>query len=477
MITYFHIVCPDCYQDLQREFLWVATMFNSSWEQLQLILVLLGEEATSFSDLLTVFQYMTVEVLSRVNISLARYSFAVMQYEDLIATVNQTLVPNVRQIESDLSNLRRISTTVLVLASTSEELMHRTISDFVDAEQVVQEVWSKSLNITQIVHNIEQEYATVKSIEQEIHLRREHLISQVAELMDLISDSLNHSETAVKTMDRVQDLAIVVENKIGSLEMTYAVLSSKLQILESNVTRLVDAIMILANMIQQQLTGLPDYDPLQYELDNLALNTSVLDNHTMFDIIPEIEKHFNEYVKINETLSLNIESFRKLEMNLSTLASKTSSSLEELTSMETTTNRDTSDALANVSLAQSVLIKLQNFSNDSQSIIDSTSEAADDAQDVKMQAEEIRNLAENITEHTQLAHTDVRNASQISMDALNITSEAKQVNVELIISHYFPNHQYVHQIAFANLRSLHIKKTRDSVENWVPQIPLKSSCQ
>lgn len=424
------IVCPDCYQELQREFLLVMTMFNSSWEQLQLILVLLGEEATSFSDLLIVFQGMTMEMLSQVNNSLATHSLAVMQYENLIATLNQTLLPRVRQIESDLSNLRRISTTVLVLASTSEELMNRTISDFVDAEQVVQEVWSKSLNITQIVNNIEQEYATVRGIEQDIRLRREHLFSQVAELMNLISDALNHSETAVDTMYRVQGLAMVVENKIGSLEVTYAVLSSKLQILESNVTKLVNAIMILANMIQQQLTSLPDYGPLQYELDNLALNTSLLDNHTMFGIIPEIDNHFNEYVKINETFSLNIESFRKLEMNLSTLASETSKSLEELTSMETATKRDISDVLANVSLAQSVLLKLQNFSNDSQSIIDSTSEAADDAQDVKMQAEEIRNLAENITEHTQPAHTDAQNASQISMDALNVTSEAKQVNRE-----------------------------------------------
>ena len=404
-------------------------MFNRSWTQLQQILLLLGDEAASFNDLLVVFQNMTMQISSQVNDSLVRYSLAVAQYDDLVTTLNQTRLPQVRQIQVDLSNLRRISTTVLVLASTSEELMNRTITDFVNTQQVVLEIRAISLNITQIVNNIEEEYAIVSAIRRDIRRRREDLSFQVAELEALVGDALNYSETAVSTMYRVQNITTVIQNKSDNIEIVYGHLSSTIHSFEMDITRLVDAILILANQIQQQLTGLPDYGPLQDDINNLSINASGLENHTALDILPEIDNQLNEYTKINRTLALNIERFNKLETNLSTLAYKSNSSVRNLTSLETETKQDIVDALSTVDRAQGVLVKLQNFSNSSQTIVDSTFQAAEDVQDVEMEAAEIMKMVTNITEHVQLAQADVQNASQITVDAQNVTNEAKQVNL------------------------------------------------
>ena len=90
----------------------------------------------SFADA----QEQTSTVLSLVNNTLTRYYSIIVQYEYLISTLNNTLLNQLRQIEVDLSNLRSVSTTVLVLASTSEELMNRTMSDFVATQQALEQI-------------------------------------------------------------------------------------------------------------------------------------------------------------------------------------------------------------------------------------------------------------------------------------------------------------------------------------------------
>ena len=406
-------------------------MFNSSLEQLQrTMLTSLGNETVQFSDQLDILQEISMETIELVNNSLARYNVVLTQYEDLVATINQTLLSRVSQIEVDLGNMRRISTTVLVLASTSEELMSRTISGFVDTQQLIRDIQSTLLlNITQTANATEVLYNFVHTIEQEILSTEQLLSSQIAELRFVVNAALTHSLSAVNTMYSVQDLARVIEFQYENIETISTTLTSAIQSLESEVAVLLTNITILMDLVRQQLTTLPNYDSLQESLNSLITNASFIETHATSDVGPEIENQFDEFSKLNLTLSLNIEEFNKLVNNLTIIVNKTIGELLALSSLETLAEQTISSTLATINLAQEVLQQLRNFSSDSQSIAFSTRQAAEAAENIKLQVVEIENIADNITADIELASADLERASQVTLNAANITRETKEVIV------------------------------------------------
>lgn len=406
-------------------------MFNSSLEQLQrTMLTSLGNETVQFSDQLDILQEISMETIELVNNSLARYNVVLTQYEDLVATINQTLLSRVSQIEVDLGNMRRISTTVLVLASTSEELMSRTISGFIDTQQLIRDIQSTLLlNITQTTNATEVLYNFVHAIEQEILGTEQLLSSQIAELRFVVNATLTHSLSAVNTMYSVQDLARVIEFQYENIESISTTLTSAIQSLESEVAVLLTNITILMDLVRQQLTTLPNYDSLQESLNSLITNASFIETHATSDVGPEIENQFDEFSKLNLTLSLNIEDFNKLVNNLTIIVNKTIGELLALSSLETLAEQTISSTLATVNLAQEVLQQLRNFSSDSQSIAFSTRQAAEAAENIKLQVVQIENDADNITADIELASADLERASQVTLNAANITRETKEVIV------------------------------------------------
>lgn len=394
------------------------------------MLTSLGNETVQFSDQLDILQEISMETIELVNNSLARYNVVLTQYEDLVATINQTLLSRVSQIEVDLGNMRRISTTVLVLASTSEELMSRTISGFIDTQQLIRDIQSTLLlNITQTTNATEVLYNFVHAIEQEILGTEQLLSSQIAELRFVVNATLTHSLSAVNTVYSVQDLARVIEFQYENIESISTTLTSAIQSLESEVAVLLTNITILMDLVRQQLTTLPNYDSLQESLNSLITNASFIETHATSDVGSEIENQFDEFSKLNLTLSLNIEDFNKLVNNLTIIVNKTIGELLALSSLETLAEQTISSTLATVNLAQEVLQQLRNFSSDSQSIAFSTRQAAEAAENIKLQVVEIENVADNITADIELASADLERASQVTLNAANITRETKEVIV------------------------------------------------
>ena len=405
-------------------------MFSNSLSQLQQILSLAGNDTIPFSEQLDDFQRISMLILTSVNNTLTRYHFVLMQYDNHIEIINQTLLNEVSQLEIDLSTLRRLSTTVLVLASTSEELMNRTISDFIYVQQVVQEIQTTLLlNITQIVSYLEEQYNIVGTIEQEISARRQLLSSQIAELQFLVNVTQLHSNSAVNTFFSVQDATIVIENQHNNLEIISVTLSSAIQSLGSEMTMLKMQITMLIDLIQQQLNSLPNYLSLQNKLNLLITNASLTENHAVFDVRPEIYNHINEYSRINSTIGLNIENFNNLKSNLTTTVNNTRTALFDLIALETVTKQTVSSVLVTINLAQEVFSKLRNFSINSQSIANITNQATEHSQTIRNEVLELQSHVDNITRDIQVAKSNAHSARQIALNSENISTKTKEVNI------------------------------------------------
>lgn len=425
-------VCPDCYQELEQHFLSIKQSFNDSLEQLQQIFGLLGNESIPFSDQSVNAQELSTRVISEVNNSLSRYYSTIMQYEGLVFTINQTLLTQLSQIEVDLSDLRRISTTVLVLALTSEELMNRTMNEFNSTQQIVQNVQSATLlEIISVVDTIEDEYMGVSNITQDLIHSTQIVSSQINELRDLVSSTVIYSDSALSTGHSVQDPITVIEILSDNLEIVSVNLRSTTQSTESDVTALLTAVKSLASLIQQQLTTLQHYLPLQDSLSSLILNATNTENHAYFDVVPEINNQFNHYTDINRIIGLSTQNLNRLEANLTILENRTSSIFLELIYLETKTVQDILSAINTASLAQEALWQLQNFSGDSLSIADSAYQTVQGIQMVKIQTMKTQSLVDNITTDIELANAEIQSARHIATSAKNITCEMKQVNCSI----------------------------------------------
>ena len=421
--------CPDCYQELQRNFLQIKQSFNDSVLRLQQILASFGDEEQAVSDQLADAQEQSNITLSLVNRTLTRYYSVIVQYEYLMATLNDTLLSQLRQIEVDLSDLRSVSTTVLVLASTSEELMNRTMSDFVVTQQALEQILQSMtvLEITQALTMIEQKYMLINSIAEDLFNSSQMISFQINELNYLIDSTQMYSKSATSAVQNVQDTITIIESISDNLKLKSVSLSSAILSSRGELEMLLTAIASLGTLIQQQSTHLPYYENIEDDLNNLIYNATDTKNHTIFDIVPEINTHFNRHTTINRIVSLHLENFDKLESNITNLTARLSNAYMELTIQEMKAKQDLLLVLATINRTQEILWKLQNFSSESQNISEGISQVVTDAQLIESRARATQNLASNITEEIEQANIEVQSSMQITTNAEDTNREAEQV--------------------------------------------------
>lgn len=409
----------------------IKQSFNDSVLRLQQILASFGDEERVISDQFADAQEQSSIVLSLVNNTLTRYYSVIVQYEYLIVILNDTLLSQLRQIEVDLSDLRSVSTTVLVLASTSEELMNRTMSDFVATQQALEQILQSMtiFEITQALNMIEENYMLINSIAEDLFNSSQMLFFQINELNDLVDSTQMYSKSAASAVVNVQDTITVIESicdrlKSKSTSLDSAILSSK-----GEMEMLSTAIASLGILIQQQSTHLPYYTTIEDDLSSLISNATDTKNHVNTDIIPEINTQFNRHTAIYRTISLHLENFNKLESNITNLTSRLSNAYMNLTIQEMKAEQDLALALATINRAQEILWNLQNFSSESQSISKDISQVVTDAQLIESRARETQNLASNITGEIEQANVEVQSSMQRATSAKNITRGAEQVRM------------------------------------------------
>ena len=407
----------------------IKQSFNDSVLRLQHILVSFGDEERTVSDQLADAQEQSNIILNLVNSTLTRYYSVIVQYESLMAILNDTLLSQLRQIEVDLNDLRSVSTTVLVLASTSEELMNRTMSDFVATEQALEQILQSMtvLEIIQALTMIEEKYILINSITGDLFNRSQMISFQIDELSDLIESTQIYSKSTTSAVQNVQDTIAIIESISSNLTLKSVSLNSAIMSSRSELEMLSTAIASLEVLIQQQSTHLPYFENAEDDLSYLYYNATGIRNHTTIDIVPEINTHFKRHAEIYKTVGLHMENFDKLESNITNLTTRLNNAYMELTIQEMKAEQDLMLVLATINRTQEILWKLQNFSSESQNISEGISLVAADAQLIESRAREIQTRASNITEEIEQANMDVQSSIQLATNAKATTRDAEQV--------------------------------------------------
>ena len=420
-------MCPECYQELWQNLDGIETSFDICLVQARQ-LRLLENDTIPFNKQLDIAREKSIQILRLVNDSFDIYHSSINQYENYRSSVYHTFITQVNQIEIDLSNLRRISTTVLVLASTSEELMNRTIFNFLLSQRILVEIQLTLVNVTELTNSIYSEYMIVTTIKQGIFEKRQALSSEATELVDLIIAILFNSTSAINTTHIVQTVVTTVKNQSYHLDMNFITVGSTMWSLQTEVEMLLSTTH-LAELLQQQQMNLPNYISLQTGLRELISNASDIENHTFFDIKLEIDNQLKQFSSIDSTAYFSTANFNVLRGNLTILDNESSTVLLDLLILETIAQEHILHTLENISLSQELLSSLRNFSDDSQSIVNRTNQAATYSSGVKIKATRLEELADNVTVDIQFAHSDIQNARQITHNAWNTTRKLKQVRI------------------------------------------------
>ena len=178
--------CPQCYQDLEARVWSTSTILNTTQHTLFNLFI----ETSPYKPRLDALQD---EVDSITNSSLMNselhYSLQ-MQVAILTSMVNETLREEVRKLETTIQMLKTISTPVFIQALASEELMNRTINDFilVQQESQIDLLADYISNISQSLSTLNISHTLSTGILQSLTSQVQLLSTQAQQISYLVSE-------------------------------------------------------------------------------------------------------------------------------------------------------------------------------------------------------------------------------------------------------------------------------------------------
>lgn len=354
------------------------------------------------------------------------YALLQTQLEELTTAINVTLREDVMQLDTTLQTLKTTSTPVFVLALSAEELMNRTIEEFLMAQESI------DLLANFYIPNIQQ---SVSEINSSLSISREALATLEAQVQ-LASNETSALSELVQRLQSLASSALSTAEEVDSLhtdtEMTTAYLQQNVTYLEQAVNSLGPALETLAvdiaetsALIQQQRESLPSI-PSANELNSLIENVSnAQDNITILQ--SEVSEENNRVVMLQQSLNSSQQEASRLAQDIADLTSEVTDLEDRTQEAYRKSSTATSSAQNRINEAEQVVASLQNFSGESFEVARAANEALESVSEITSTATYAIQTATAIQNNVSDIVSTVEEAMQLASDAENITLQAKRV--------------------------------------------------
>ena len=418
-------VCPQCYQELENEFDRINATRSSKEDQLNQLTSNISSEMTAFDLRLRLRQDVLQELLQTVNELNIMEDILMGRFEEAAVQVLDVLSTGILLLDSSLSALKRISTPVFVLASTSEELMNRTIEEFQVTLDVLSVIDNTILpEVQRVATSINDSFIDGNTTAQALLLNLTRLLNQSSDIRALVADITTHGDESLLNAEQLYSL------HTGTANMTEALLQSRAGIL-NNATALTTSLASLSMTYYQAMQNLMELDisdvPSAMAIENLlsdALDTAndaaVISSSTdlLLRRLMDINGTYNSY---QQELQRLYDQSIEHEQNATTIRLKSEGALNQ-----------TSQALGPVNMitesAQLALEELQNYSNGTLSIVQSATDAIEAANIAQQAANLAVNTSLNIQRTTDQINSTIRAISNNSQAARELVEQLEQVS-------------------------------------------------
>ena len=411
--VFFFTECPQCYQDLEARVASISTALNTTESTLFNLFI----ETSPYKPRLDAIQGEVDSITSSSLMSSVLHRTLQMQVALLTSIINGTLRQELTKLEATIQILKTTSTPVFIQALASEELMNRTINDFllVQQESQVDLLADYVSNITQslstlnVSHSLSTE--TLQSLTSQVQL----LYTQAQQISELVSELQSIASVTLGSIEEIRSLS-------GDTIILTVSLQQNLTYIQQNVYSLRQQIKYFAMDIMQinihiQIPTVPSSNELTMLLGNLSTS-----QHNIADLEDQLTEKQTDLQLLGDNL---VESEIKTDYllqdisNISYEIANLNNRAQEAKNI-TMTTRD--DIEWKISEAGEVLVNLKNYNND-------TFEVARRANAALQSVAEITTDAINVMNTTNSIQQNVSEVIDILHEAMDVANTAENVTV------------------------------------------------
>lgn len=366
-------------------------------------------------------------IVDLVQMHSQQHGMLLMQVTYLTTKINETLLQQVLELEERIRTLERVSTPVFIQALASEELMNRTIKEFLLAQEAIDSLGDFYIpNISLSLSNFSSSRTISMEILQSLTLQAELLTTQANEISELVLE-LQHS--ASMSLEAVEDIDILNES---TEELTIA-LYHNLTYIQQNVNSLTQrlhyfemSLMQINIRIEDLRNNIPNISSSD-ELGILHGNLSAaLD--TITDIEGQLPEKRSELHLLQDTLANYSDRVDSLTRNISIYKNETTSFEENAQIAINVTINAVHNVRQKLSEAMAVLENLQNYRNDTFEVERRANEALESVTQIRETANNAIETTTVIQQNVSALMDIVQEAMEKANDADNITKIAQMVS-------------------------------------------------
>jgi chromosome segregation ATPase len=335
----------------------------------------------------------------------------------LTSIINGTLRQELTKLEATIQILKTTSTPVFIQALASEELMNRTINDFllVQQESQVDLLADYVSNITQslstlnISHSLSTE--TLQSLTSQVQL----LYTQAQQISELVSELQSIASMTLGSIEEIRSLS-------GDTIILTVSLQQNLTYIQQNVYSLRQQIKYFAMDIMQinihiQIPTVPSSNEVTMLLGNLSTS-----QHNIADLEDQLTEKQTDLQLLGDNLVESEIKTDSLLQDISNISYEIANLKNRAQEAKNTTMTTRDDIQWKISEAGEVLVNLQNYNND-------TFEVARRANAALQSVAEITTDAINVMNTTSSIQQNVSEVIDILHEAMNVANAAENVTV------------------------------------------------
>ena len=411
--VFFFTECPQCYQDLEARVASISTALNTTESTLFNLFI----ETSPYKPRLDAIQSEVDSITSSSLMSSVLHRTLQMQVALLTSIINGTLQQELTKLEATIQILKTTSTPVFIQALASEELMNRTINDFllVQQESQVDLLADYVSNITQslstlnVSHSLSTE--TLQSLTSQVQL----LYTQAQQISELVSELQSIASMTLGSIEEIRSLS-------GDTIILTVSLQQNLTYIQQNVYSLRQQIKYFAMDIMQinihiQIPTVPSSNEVTMLLGNLSTS-----QHNIADLEDQLTEKQTDLQLLGDNLVESEIKTDSLLQDISNISYEIANLKNRAQEAKNTTMTTRDDIQWKISEAGEVLVNLKNYNND-------TFEVARRANAALQSVAEITTDAINVMNTTSSIQQNVSEVIDILHEAMNVANAAENVTV------------------------------------------------
>ena len=350
-----------------------------------------------------------------------------MQVGYLTVVINVTLRREVMQLETSLQVLKTISTPVFIQAQAAEELMNRTIMEFLMAQQEIRlladfYIPSITPSLSAITNSHTLSTEALESLTSHLIIlssQADHLSDLVSELKSIATVIITEVDNVAIINDNILALTISLQENVTYIRHNVFSLLQQMRYFAIGILQL----SVRVNGLTSNLPRIPSIDIFHMLQTNLSTS-----EYTILQLENQIRAKEANLYYLQDIIEGGRSKVESLSSTLSDFGSRTTIIEDHAQEANGITRATLDDVEQKIFMAENVLTNLQNYSDDTFEVAKRVNEALESVQEITGDANNVVEMTVGIQRNVSGVISVVQDATSNTNNAENVTDAIEEVS-------------------------------------------------